>query len=229
MLELISRYAAYVITIVAVVHLVSFIVLKYWADRDRKTIAQTLRRFTDGLPNRSSLDWNAHLSDQIEGFLADINDVLSNPKLQSQRDLLNQRMQILDERRDYLQSLRFETAWNVARTMIEAYPLAGVLGTICAIGAAIGGPDGGTVTAIVSRFGESIWSTFAGLFAAICLMFISSLLEPGFMRLSENRLHVRETIAKAKRELSGPPADVLERASSASVSPRPASSMSTER
>lgn len=204
MLELISRYAAYVIALAAIAHVVVFIVLKLWADRDRIAIAQTLRRFTDGLPNRSNLDWHAHLSDQIEGFLADINDVLSNPKLQPQRELLNQRMQILDERRDYLQSLRFETAWNVARTMIEAYPLAGVLGTICAIGAALGSPDGGTVTAIMTRFGESIWSTFAGLFAAICLMFISSLLEPGFLRLTENRLHVRETVAKAKREIASP-------------------------
>ncbi len=33
-------------------------------------------------------------------------------------------------------------------------------------------------------------------------MFVNSLLEPGFSRLSENRLHVRETVAKAKRELS---------------------------
>lgn len=85
------------------------------ASRDRKTIAQTLKRFTDGLPNRSSLDWNAHLSDQIDGFLADINDVLHNEQLKSQRQLLRQRMSILDERRDYLQSLRFETACNVCQ------------------------------------------------------------------------------------------------------------------
>ncbi len=137
MLEQVSRYSTLVIAVAAIAHLVSFVALKLWASRDRKTIAQTLKRFTDGLPNRSSLDWNAHLSDQIDGFLADINDVLHNEQLKSQRQLLRQRMSILDERRDYLQSLRFETACNVARNMIEAYPLAGVLGTISAIGAAL--------------------------------------------------------------------------------------------
>lgn len=89
-----------------------------------------------------------------------------------------------------------------ARNMIEAYPLAGVLGTISAIGAALSAPGGGNVASIVERFGESIWCTFAGLASAIVLMFVNSLLEPGFSRLSENRLHVRETVAKAKRELS---------------------------
>jgi biopolymer transport protein ExbB/TolQ len=93
--------------------------------------------------------------------------------------------------------------------MIEAYPLAGVLGTILAIGAALNSPDPETassVGAIVQRFGEAIWSTFAGLSAAIVLMFINGILEPPFSRLSENRLHVRETVARVKRELSIAPA-----------------------
>ena len=86
--------------------------------------------------------------------------------------------------------------------MIEAYPLAGVLGTIVAIGAALAGGDEASVGSIVGRFGDAIWSTFAGLASAIVLMFIHSFLEPGFARLSENRSHVRETVAKAKRELT---------------------------
>jgi biopolymer transport protein ExbB/TolQ len=116
-------------------------------------------------------------------------------------------MKILDERRRYLHSLFFETVYNIARTMIEAYPLAGVLGTILAIGTAIqmgGDAAGGTsaVNQIVSQFGNAIWSTFAGLTAAILLMFINSWLETPFGRLSENRTHVREMVARAKRELS---------------------------
>lgn len=202
MLEQVSRYSTFAIAIAAVIHLTVFIVLAWWAKRDRKTIAQTLKRFTDGLPNRSNLDWNAHLSDQIEGFLADIDDVLHAPQAERHRTTLRERMAILDERRDYLQSLRFETIWNVARNMIEAYPLAGVLGTISAIGAALSAKGGASVANIVERFGESIWCTFAGLASAIGLMFINSILEPGFLRLSENRLHVRETVARAKRELA---------------------------
>ncbi len=201
MLEQISGLSTTIIAFFAILHLIAFGCLKLWAGGVRRGIAQTLRRFTDGLPNRSELDWNSHLSDQIEGFLADIDDVLEGESA-ADRTTLRDRIKILDERRDYLQSLRFETAWNVARTMIEAYPLAGVLGTICAIGAALSSEGGGTVTAIVSRFGDAIWSTFAGLVAAIVLMLVNSLLEPGFLRLEENRLHVRQTVAKAKRELA---------------------------
>ena len=54
-------------------------------------------------------------------------------------------------------------------------------------------------------------ASFAGLMAAILLMFINSMVETGFERLTESRRHVRETIARAKRELF------------LHVSPRPAS------
>lgn len=202
MLELISSYSTLVIVIAAVAHLVAFAVLAAWAKGDRKRIAQTLERFTDGLPHRSRMDFNTHLSDQIEAFLADIADVMAGPSQSADRILLAQRLRILDERREYLQSLRFETAWNVARTMIEAYPLAGVLGTILAIGAALAADDQASVSVIVTRFGDAIWSTFAGLVAAIILMFIGSIVEPGFARLTENRLDVREMSAKVKRELT---------------------------
>ncbi len=202
MLEQISELSTSLIAGVAIMHAVAFFVLAYWARSLRQSLAQTLNRFTEGLPNRSQLDWGTHLADQIEGFLADIDDVLSEPEGSSNRGLLRQRMKIIDERRDYLQSSKFETAWNVARTMIEAYPLAGVLGTICAIGAALSGPDGGAVSTIVARFGDAIWSTFAGLSAAIILMLIHSYWETSFARLSENREHVRDTVTQAKRELS---------------------------
>jgi biopolymer transport protein ExbB/TolQ len=185
-----------------VVHLIAFAVLILWARADRKRIAQTLERFTAGLPHRSRMDFHVHLSDQIEAFLADIRDVLAAPPPSPDRAKLVDRIRVLDERRDYLQSLRFETAWNVARTMIEAYPLAGVLGTILAIGSALAADDQASVNVIVSRFGDAIWSTFAGLAAAIVLMLISSIVEPGFARLSENRLHVREMAGRVKRELS---------------------------
>lgn len=202
LLEQVSQLSTYVIAGAAALHLLVLFWLSLWARKDRHKIAQTLTRFTEGLPNRSLMDWGAHSSDRIEGFLADIDEVLSEPPGSDNRKILHTRMQILDERRDYLQSLRFDTVWNVARTMIEAYPLAGVLGTICAIGAALAAGDQTTVGSIVGRFGDAIWSTFAGLASAIVLMFIHSFLEPGFSRLSENRSHVRETVAKAKRELT---------------------------
>lgn len=200
-----SSLSTLVIGAACAVHLFAFFVLWVWSRRDLRTIASALDDFTRGLRHRSVLDMTTHLSDQIEAFLVDVNEVLESPNNSGDRQLLLQRMSILDEKRRYLHSLSFATWYNLSRTMIEAYPLAGVLGTILAIGAALQGggeTEVSAVSSIVTHFGEAIWSTFAGLTACIVLMFLNSLLEPRFMRLSENRQHVRDVVARAKRELT---------------------------
>ena len=204
LLAQLSRVSTLVIGAAAVLHLAFFVLLWVWFRRDTKIIAASLDRFTRGLKQRSVLDATGSLGDQIEAFLADVNEVLATPAATEERRLLRDRIAILDERRGYLNALPFETGYNVARTMIEAYPLAGVLGTILAIGTTLANPGeaGPSVAAIVGQFGNAIWSTFAGLVAAILLMFLNSLCEPKFTRLSENRAHVRETVARAKRELA---------------------------
>lgn len=206
LLDRLSSLSTFIIGVACAVHLVAFFILWVWARRDLKRIASALFDFTRGLTHQSMLDSTAHLSDQIEAFIADVDEVLDDPGRTDDRIKLLDRMRVLDEKRRYLNSMLFETLYNVCRTMIEAYPLAGVLGTILAIGAALqvdaGGQSTATVSTIVGRFGDAIWSTFAGLIAAIVLMFINSFLEPRFNRLSENRTHVREMIASAKRELS---------------------------
>jgi biopolymer transport protein ExbB/TolQ len=206
LLDSLSGLSTFVIAGAFAVHLAFFFLLWVWSRRDLRNNASSLSQFTSNLRHRSILDSTVHLSDQIEAFLADVNEVVENPARRVDREALQLRINILDENRRYLNSLVFETCYNLCRTMIEAYPLAGVLGTILAIGAALQAPvDGETassVSAIVQRFGEAIWSTFAGLVAAIILMFINGILEPPFSRLTENRLHVRETVARVKRELS---------------------------
>lgn len=205
MLDDLSGLSTTVIAVAAGVHLFAFLLLRVWSRNDLRRIASSLDDFTRGLKHRSVLDSTGHLSDQIEAFLADVKEVLDGDTNSVDRRKLLQRMNILDEKRKYLHSLIFETSYNICRTMIEAYPLAGVLGTILAIGAALqAGGDENAATAvgtIVSRFGDAIWSTFAGLCAAILLMFVNSVMEPSFRRLAENRLHVREMIAQAKRVL----------------------------
>ena len=187
-------------------HLLLFFLLWVWSRRDLRSIASALFDFTKGLRNQSLLDSHAPLSDQIDAFLADVNDVLDDPDRQSERGPLLQRMQILDEKRRYLDSMNFEVIYNMARTMIEAYPLAGVLGTVLAIGSALqddmAGQAGSGVNLILARFSESIWSTALGLIGALVLMFVNSWLEPAFTRLTENRKQVRDTVARAKRELT---------------------------
>lgn len=186
-------------------HLLYFFWLTLWARRDLRRLANDLDAFTRDLKHRSLFERGADLSEQIDAFLADIRDVLDDPLRKNDRQALRNRMQILDEERRYLHSQAFDTCYNVARTMIEAYPLVGTMGAILAIGSALQlSPDDqrNTVSTIVRFFGEAIWSTGAGLLAAVTLMFVNSLVETRFHRLSENRAHVREMVARVKRELA---------------------------
>ena len=206
-LNYLAGLAATVIVGAAVFHMFGFFVLWLWHRRDLSVIAGCLDNFTRDLKHRSVLGRSAPLANQIDAFVEDINDVVTDSSRSADRTACLQRMHILDERRSYLDSLSFETSTNIARTMIEAYPLAGVLGTILAIGSALQKSETATAAAttmsrIVERFGDAIWSTFAGLAAAILLMFINSFLETRFDRLTQCRTHVRDVVAKAKRELA---------------------------
>lgn len=200
-----SGYSALVISAVAVLHFFAFLWLINWSRRDLRRMAADFDAFTRELKHRSVLDRSQGLSPQIDAFLADVREVLDDPARKAERQALARRVRILDEERRYLQSQSFETCYTVCRTMVEAYPLAGVLGTILAIGAALQSGQGNsqkTVADIVRNFGDSVWATFAGLLAAIVLMFLNSLVETRFRRLSETREHIRETIVRTKRELS---------------------------
>lgn len=205
-LSQLSGISTFVITLTCGAHLFFFFVLWIWSRRDLRGITSSLDDFTRGLKHRSVLDSTGHLSDQIEAFLADVNETLDPDANPADREILSQRVHILDEKRRYLNSHFFETSYNICRTMIEAYPLAGVLGTILAMGAALqlntGSETSSAINSIVSHFGDAIWSTFAGLAAAILLMFLNSILETSFLNLVENRQHVRDTVVRAKRELA---------------------------
>ena len=206
-LQTLSQITTPVIIGLFVVHLLYFFWLIGWARRDERRMVADFESFTRDLRHRSVLERGMPLADQIEAFLADIKDVLDDPGKSAEREALWQRMKILDEERRYLQSQSFETSYNICRTMIEAYPMAGILGTILAIGAALqdgkrAGDASATVSSIVQYFGDSIWATFSGLIAAIVLMFLNSMVETRFLRLAENRGHVRETITRVKREMA---------------------------
>jgi biopolymer transport protein ExbB len=205
LLEYASSHSTLVIIAAAILHFFVFIILWIWYARDLRAIAACLDDFTRGLKYRSVLGRSAPLNNQIDAFVEDINDVLADPSRHADRVECLRRMHILDEKRQYLDSLSFETVSNTAYTMIEAYPLAGVLGTILGIGSALQQQSStsttGAINSIVSRFGDGIWSTFAGLSAGMVLMFVNSILDTRFSRLTRCRTHVREMVSKAKREL----------------------------
>jgi biopolymer transport protein ExbB len=201
-LDMLSVLSTSIIAVCAAVHFVLFILLYVWYRNDLSRIAAALDDFTRGIKHRSMLDRTSHLSDQIEAFLTDVNETLDDPARSADRETLLARMNILDEKRKYLQSMGFEISYNVCRTMIEAYPLGGILGTILAIGLVVQQGDAASPALIVERFGQAIWSTCAGLVAAVVLMFFNSLVETSFVRLAENRHHVERAVARVKRALA---------------------------
>jgi len=201
LLEFATTWFTPLILIFGVLHLCAFAVLRFIAGRDLRSLADLLARFTDGLSRRSRLDWRGHLTDQIDAFVEDVREAVQDP---SDREMITNRISLLDEKRDYLDSYRFETSWNVARSGIEVYPLLGVLGTIFALWLAMREPSGDTSAAvgtIVQRFGLAIDSTFAGLAMAIVLMIVNSFCETLFTRLLENRRDVRQLVTEVKRDL----------------------------
>lgn len=204
-LQFLSGLSTPVIVGFAIFHLLFFGWLRAWCRRDLRILADTLDSYTRGLHYRSVLDRSASLQIQIDAFVQDVHDVLQDPSRAADRRQCRERLQILDERRPYLDSLSFDTCVNTARTMIEAYPLSGVLGTVLAIGSALqadAAPQAtSSVNLVMERFGDSIWSTFAGLLASVILMFVSSLFEVRFAGLSESRRRVRDLASRAKREL----------------------------
>ncbi len=204
-LQFLSSLSTPVIAGCAILHLFYFVILRQWYARDLRMIAGTLDDYTRGLKYRSVLGRSVSLTTQIDAFVQDVNDVITDASRTEDRAECLRRMHILDEKRRYLESISFETAANSARTMIEAYPLGGVLGTVLAIGSALqadaASTTASTVNVVMERFGDSIWSTFTGLFAAILLMFVNSVLEIRFNRLTDSRTHVRDMVARAKREL----------------------------
>jgi biopolymer transport protein ExbB/TolQ len=201
LLDFATEWFTPMIFVFGAIHLAAFLALKRWATNEMRTLAQLLERFTEGFHRRSRIDWRGHLTDQIDAFVEDVREAMEDPR---DRDRIGERVGILDEQRSYLDSYRFERAWNVARSGIEVYPLLGVLGTIFALWLAMREPAGdaaATVGTIVERFGLAIDSTFAGLAVAILLMVVNSFYETLFVRLTENRRTVRDLVVQVKRDL----------------------------
>lgn len=78
-LDQLSALSTLVIASACAVHLFIFFILWMWARRDLHHIASSLFDFTRGLSQQSVLGSTAHLSDQIDAFLADVDDVLDDP------------------------------------------------------------------------------------------------------------------------------------------------------
>jgi biopolymer transport protein ExbB/TolQ len=205
-------------------HLLAFVALYLWRAHQVRELRMFLSNLVRGFTQRSDLGL-LDVDDEINSFVTDVGQVLADPQRRNDRTALKQRLEIKDEIRPYLKTVRTETFYNVARTGIEAYPLLGILCTILAMGVGMNAappaaenaaaptgvvappaptvdpaPAANTVQ-IVRAFRAAIWSTAAGLIVAIVLMIVNALVGPSLDRLQEHRQQVREMIFSARKHL----------------------------
>jgi biopolymer transport protein ExbB/TolQ len=178
-----------------------------WRERSRQAVwlAEHLQNLIQGFASRADRDPYPTVDEQIDSFLANIREALSDPSRQRDRRALHDQIVAKDETKKYLRGSRFETFYNLARTGIEIYPLLGIMGTVLAIGLALHSQDAGDAASaterIVRNFAGSIWATLAGIGCGVVLLLVNAVLEPAFQRLLDHRWEVRETISAVKNEL----------------------------
>jgi len=174
-----------------------------------REMARKLDHFTHGLKGRPILD-ETRLDDSLRALIEYVQAVLHDPQYVPQRGELRERIEIIDEDRSYSFSEGFERFFNFWRSMIEVYPLLGILGTVLAIAASIGASGApasqSAAPTILSNFGYALQSTIAGLGLGVVMIGLNAWHEVGFERLVQRGAQMRETVNKVKRELALQPA-----------------------
>jgi biopolymer transport protein ExbB/TolQ len=226
----VSDNSALLICVLAIVHLFVFAGVARQYRRQLAALSAYLQEIL-GPFARTYPDPHRPLEETVDGFIHDVAAAFDDATDPAKSRKLAERLATKDESKGYLRDRGFETGYNVVRTWIQAYPLLGILGTVLAIGLALGPagprhasmPDAATtapaaavaaadqtavVRGIVANFEDAIWSTVAGLVFGVLYMTVNSLVEPRFDALSGRRGHVRDLVRAAHERLiadSGPP------------------------
>ena len=195
----------WIIALLGVIHVVCFVAL--WRNRTKQVrrLEAHLRNIVGSFASHHDYDPYNTVDERIDSFVHDIRDVLRDPNRREDQRKLYYRLVTKEESKKYLQGQTFETVYNVLQTFIETYPFWGILGTLLGIGLglteeSIGGAASNS-SSIVRNFGGAIWCTVAGIAAAIVLMLLNAVMEPGLRRLVEHRQAVRDVVRAAKSEL----------------------------
>lgn len=157
-----------------------------------------------GTSNRfQEMTRSPHQAEQIDGFLATIQEIIEHPRDAAELQQLSDRLSILTESNNAAATrlpVWFERDHNILRYAIEAFPLLGILGTILPLGFTINS-DTSDITATVGNFGAAIGTTIVGLICAIGLGFLNAWWEPSFTRLAEQQHRLDESILAARRKI----------------------------
>ena len=134
-----SNHSVDFIILLAGVHVLLFGFLCLYRLREVRRLRSYLLDVLGTRFRRTSDDPDRTVDEAIDSFFHDVHDVLAG-RPQQERHELCERLLTKDEDRKYLRKRWFETLYSIARTMIEAYPLAGILGTVLAIGVGLEAP-----------------------------------------------------------------------------------------
>ena len=157
-MQWVSNHSVDIIFVAFSIHLLMFIGLVLFRKREVLRLRSHLADILGPKFRRTSTDPDRTIDEAIDGFFHDIREVLSTGKKDKAAGELSQRLLTKDEERKYLRRRWFETVYSVVRTGIEAYPLAGILGTVLAIGVGLNTaeeslPTGGQGSAMVQPAG----------------------------------------------------------------------------
>jgi len=134
-----SNHSVAGIILLAGVHVLLFAFLCIYRGREVLRLRSYLVNVLGARFRRTSEDPDRTVDEVIDSFFHDVRDVLGTRPTGERRELC-ERLLTKDEDRKYLRKKWFETLYSIARTMIEAYPLAGILGTVLAIGVGLETP-----------------------------------------------------------------------------------------
>ncbi len=215
MAEFLGHWMTHLIVGLAVIHGLAYAVLLRRASQQRVKLLDWLEKAVK-MFRRSSVPTGRSLDEQVDVFIADVRDVLSDGSRVADQAELRNRLETKDEDRPYI-GRQTENLYNILRAGCEAYPLLGILGTILSMAAAFqsGGGAGAatgaeidaaaqamaTIGGITLAFQDAIWSTAAGLVFALVFLMVNASTEENLSTLVDQQRHVYETIRGAKTQL----------------------------
>lgn len=133
-LSLLADVWVWIIFLLAIVHLVGFIILLWAKKRRRGFIAKGLKEILDKSGFGTSAMAEHEGDDLIDACCQDLLAVLKESGEDVRLKKLSAQLDKFEDLKPYKKTSSVERWYNVARTGIEVYPLLGILGTILALG-----------------------------------------------------------------------------------------------
>jgi biopolymer transport protein ExbB/TolQ len=197
-LQALADFWIFVVLGVAAVNFAMFLLLRNWTRRGPRRLVSYLQDIL-GAWRRSNSDADRTVHEQIDCFVQDIREILSDEADREAREEMSRRLLTKDEARGYLKRDHTEWLASVAGTLVEVHPLNGILGTVLAIAASIGAET--TAGSIVRNFANASFTTLVGLMAGVVFMIWNASMAPAIARHFEHLSEVRQVVQSARNRM----------------------------